>query len=376
MAVRDWGRSSREVCVVQGGRIATGLLRRAFDQMASEDEAVVRTRVSYFHQVGYYAIAFREPRPSRLHYLPIYDDVLTGRPSAELERVDHLGTAQRLHLLEARPNLVCRRPCPAGSWRLDDPASGDEPAWPSSSSTRRHRGNSARDLVLPSAVARHGCFWPADRRTAAGRDCWMDWSLRRAAARFHGSVLGLLADAGGGNVSAQIARAQEACAEHYRLLDRHLADRPFLAGDAFGLADISSGTTLHRYFGLGLAVPSVPHVEAWHRRLAERPAYRDHVAMPFDDMYGRTTAGRPFRSMAFPNGVSSAGSHDRSRCPGWTQPGSTRVPVEAPAVIALTRNIPRSTTNDLRTLACRGSGSRPVNSRTAPGDFISRSGPG
>jgi AcrR family transcriptional regulator len=84
MAVRDWGRSSREVAqAVQGAdEFRMGLLRRAFDQMGyAEDEAVVRTRVSYFHQIGYYAIAFREPRPSRLHYLPIYDDVLTGRPS-------------------------------------------------------------------------------------------------------------------------------------------------------------------------------------------------------------------------------------------------------------------------------------------------------
>lgn len=82
MAVRDWGRSSREVAraVQASDEFRMGLLRRAFDQMGyAEDEAVIRTRISYFQQIGYYAMAFREPRPARLHYVPIYDDVLTGR---------------------------------------------------------------------------------------------------------------------------------------------------------------------------------------------------------------------------------------------------------------------------------------------------------
>ena len=44
---------------------------------------------------------------------------------------------------------------------------------------------------------------------------------------------------------------------------------------------------LFRYFGMGLETPSVPNVRAWYARLAERPAYRQHVMMPFDDMFGR-----------------------------------------------------------------------------------------
>ena len=84
-----------------------------------------------------------------------------------------------------------------------------------------------------------------------------------------------------------IARKQAACAAHFKLLDAHLAGRPYLAGDAFGLGDIPAGTVLYRYFGMGLETPPVPHVRAWYARLMERPAYREHVMMPFDDMYGR-----------------------------------------------------------------------------------------
>jgi AcrR family transcriptional regulator len=83
MAVRDWGRASKEVAraVQSADQYRMGLLRRAFGQMGyGPDEIEIRSRIAYFHQIGYYAMAFREPRPERLRYLPIYDDVLTGRP--------------------------------------------------------------------------------------------------------------------------------------------------------------------------------------------------------------------------------------------------------------------------------------------------------
>ncbi|MGK9168303.1 TetR/AcrR family transcriptional regulator [Inquilinus limosus] len=88
MAVRDWGRAAKEVAraVQEADQFRMGLLRRAFGQMGySPDEVEIRARISYFHQIGYYAIPFREPRPERLRYVPIYDDVLTGRPFRESE---------------------------------------------------------------------------------------------------------------------------------------------------------------------------------------------------------------------------------------------------------------------------------------------------
>ncbi len=34
-------------------------------------------------------------------------------------------------------------------------------------------------------------------------------------------------------------------------------------------------------------VADVPNVERWYATLQQRSAYRDHVMLPFDDMYGR-----------------------------------------------------------------------------------------
>ena len=53
------------------------------------------------------------------------------------------------------------------------------------------------------------------------------------------------------------------------------------------MADVPAGTTLYRYLGLDLERPPIPYVEAWYQRLAARPAYREHVMVPFGELRGR-----------------------------------------------------------------------------------------
>ena len=84
-----------------------------------------------------------------------------------------------------------------------------------------------------------------------------------------------------------IRKSLARCADHFRLLDDVLAARPFLAGESFSLADIPAGTSLYRYFELDIERPSVANVSAWYARLRERPAYHQHVMIPFADLRGR-----------------------------------------------------------------------------------------
>ncbi|WP_350057250.1 glutathione S-transferase C-terminal domain-containing protein [Nisaea sp.] len=70
-------------------------------------------------------------------------------------------------------------------------------------------------------------------------------------------------------------------------LDDALDGRDFLGGTQPGLADIPAGTHLYRLFGMDLERPSVPRVAAWYERLQERPAYQEHVIIPFQDLKGR-----------------------------------------------------------------------------------------
>jgi AcrR family transcriptional regulator len=80
-AVRDWARTSkdiaREVDAIDELRIA--LLVRAFLEIGySEKESIVRARITYFHQIGQYALSFKEDPDIRKSYQPLFGDVLLG----------------------------------------------------------------------------------------------------------------------------------------------------------------------------------------------------------------------------------------------------------------------------------------------------------
>jgi glutathione S-transferase len=77
------------------------------------------------------------------------------------------------------------------------------------------------------------------------------------------------------------------CGQLFLLLDEILIKHPYLAAASLTLADIPTGTTLYRYFELEIQRPSLPNVEAWYKRLQARPAYREHVMVPFENLKGK-----------------------------------------------------------------------------------------
>lgn len=63
------------------------------------------------------------------------------------------------------------------------------------------------------------------------------------------------------------------CAAQYQILDQHLADNAYLAGDTLPMGDIPMGTVTYRYMTLDIERPSLPNVERWYQALTERPAF-------------------------------------------------------------------------------------------------------
>ena len=81
-AVRDWARTSaavlKAVQAVDKKRIA--VLEQVFLDLGYKGkDAHIRARITYYHQVGYYAMGVRETRKQRLELIPYYRRVLTGR---------------------------------------------------------------------------------------------------------------------------------------------------------------------------------------------------------------------------------------------------------------------------------------------------------
>ncbi|MBV8420852.1 MAG: glutathione S-transferase [Hyphomicrobiales bacterium] len=131
-------------------------------------------------------------------------------------------------------------------------------------------------------------LWSADPAERARVDSWMDWSQTTLQPDFvRGVFWGYYRTPQSQRDWPAIRKSLARCASHFRLLDEVLAARPFLAGASFSLADIPAGTSLYRYFELDIERPNVPNVTAWYARLRERPAYRQHVMVPFAELRGR-----------------------------------------------------------------------------------------
>jgi AcrR family transcriptional regulator len=80
-AVRDWARASPKVeaAVRRTDEVRIKLLHAVFLLLGyTEPEALVRARISYFHQVGYYALHIVESRSERMRLLPYYIRILQG----------------------------------------------------------------------------------------------------------------------------------------------------------------------------------------------------------------------------------------------------------------------------------------------------------
>ena len=146
------------------------------------------------------------------------------------------------------------------------------------------------DLVLweSGAIVRYlaarygrGVLWPEDPAQAARADQWMDWHKDKVSIGFFDVFINQIRLAPEQADQQAIARGAKIAARQYRLLDAHLADSRYLAGNAFSVADIPMGAMTYRYFRLAIERPELPCVERWFELLEERPAFQQHVAVPF-----------------------------------------------------------------------------------------------
>ena len=79
----------------------------------------------------------------------------------------------------------------------------------------------------------------------------------------------------------KIAEMAEQSSDILKVLDGHLVNHHFVAGNEFTFGDIPLGVLIHKYFVLDIERPSLPGIEAWYQRLSVRPAFKEHAMQPF-----------------------------------------------------------------------------------------------
>ena len=134
------------------------------------------------------------------------------------------------------------------------------------------------------AVVRYLCarysmgeMCPDDLRARAAADKWMDWSSINLAPFNQVYLDQFFRLSAAERDPAKITEAVKKAAALYDILDAHLAKHNYLGGDRLTMADFPAGSLTDRWINWTPDRPSHPNVEAYYRRLAERPAYRKHV---------------------------------------------------------------------------------------------------
>ena len=115
-------------------------------------------------------------------------------------------------------------------------------------------------------------LWPVDLRRRADVDRWMEWQSNEYTPAMR-DVFWQLVRLPEGERDAGIVEASRAKGERFSaVLDAHLAEREWISGDAFTVADLVNGCAAHRWLHLPMAREPRPHLERWYASLVARPA--------------------------------------------------------------------------------------------------------
>ena len=119
---------------------------------------------------------------------------------------------------------------------------------------------------------------PADLRTRALAQKWMDWQLSVLGPAITPVFWGLIRTPADKRDHSAIAAGKEKTIAAARLMDAQLAKTQFLAGGDFSYGDIPVGIMIHRYVQLIPERPATPSLDRWYAAIAARPAFREHVS--------------------------------------------------------------------------------------------------
>jgi len=131
-----------------------------------------------------------------------------------------------------------------------------------------------------SAKYAAGTLWPNDPGQRSDADRWMDWQLSTISEPMRVCFWGLIRTPPEKRDMAVIRAGQESTEGALRLLDKYLANRPWMIADHLTVADIPLGCVAYRWYALPIERPELPNLRAWYQRLTARPAFAQHVMLP------------------------------------------------------------------------------------------------
>jgi glutathione S-transferase len=117
---------------------------------------------------------------------------------------------------------------------------------------------------------------PADLRTRANAQKWMDWQLSVFAPAITPVFWGLIRTPPEKRDANAIAAGRKTVAA--RIMDAQLGRTQYMAGGEFSYGDIPVGIMIYRYVQLIPERPATPNLDRWYAAIASRAAFKEQVA--------------------------------------------------------------------------------------------------
>ena len=130
------------------------------------------------------------------------------------------------------------------------------------------------NVITRYLSAKHamGHLYPENLQERFDAERWMEWQqtlVNPASRNGFWHLIRLPADQ---RDPAMVAQSNAAVEPLMAILDAHLANRSFMVGERFTMADIPLGCEVQRWFGLPQAREARPNIERWFATLLARPA--------------------------------------------------------------------------------------------------------
>lgn len=128
------------------------------------------------------------------------------------------------------------------------------------------------NVIVRYLCAKHssGGLYPTDLRERFDAERWMEWQQTTVNPASRRGFWNLIRTPAAERDPAVIAESNAAVELLMTTLDAHLAQREFMVGERFTMADIPMACEVHRWFGLPQTRQSRPNIERWYAGISDR----------------------------------------------------------------------------------------------------------